>query len=139
MLQKEPNTVHSFNEHGKAAIATVAFSKDGALLITLGLNSKVNIWELAKRKLRTTLHAPPATMYWALTVSPDNKMLATSSDKGAVYLWDLASAKKLKEWQFPFQTKQVAFAPDTRHLAVALGNGTVYILRLAKMPDRVEP
>ena len=129
------NTVHTFNEHGKAAIAAVAVSKDGALLATLGTDSKVNILELAKRKVRITVDAPPGTMYWALAVSPDNKMLATSSDKGAIYLWDLPTAKKLKEWQFPFQTKQVAFAPDTRHLAVALGNGTVYILRLDKMTD----
>ncbi len=125
--------VHSFAEHGQA-VRSVVFSRDGALLAPLCLDGQVRVWELAKRKLRTSLDAPPGTMLWVLAISPDDKMLATSSDKGGIFLWELASGKKLKEWRLPFRVLQVAFAPDARHLAVANGNGTISILRLGKGP-----
>ena len=73
-------------------------------------------------------------MMWVLAISPDDKLLATSSDQGFIYLWDFATGNKIKEWHFPFPVQQVAFAPDARHLAVANGNGTVFILRLNKGP-----
>ena len=44
----------------------------------------------------------------------------------------MPSGNKWKEWHFPGPVHGVTFAPDSRHLAVANGNGTIYLLRLAK-------
>ena len=48
-----------------------------------------------------------------------------------VVVLDMPAGKKEKEWQFPGPVHGLAFAPDSRHLAVANGNGTIYILRLS--------
>jgi ECF sigma factor len=40
--------------------------------------------------------------------------------------------RKLAAQKLPGYVHGVAFAPDGRHLATVNGNGTVYVLRLAK-------
>jgi hypothetical protein len=45
---------------------------------------------------------------------------------------DAVARVKRREWTLPGVVHDVAFAPDGRHLATANGNGSVYILRLAK-------
>ena len=50
---------------------------------------------------------------------------------GGVILWDGQSGERLRAWRLPGAVNAVAWAPDSRHLALANGNGTIYILRLA--------
>jgi WD40 repeat protein/serine/threonine protein kinase len=75
-----------------------------------------------------------------LAFSPDGKTLAVTTDEAYVRLFDVASGKKLREWQMPgvtavgYDGRNLSFAPDGRHLAVANANGTVYLLRLDKPP-----
>jgi WD40 repeat protein len=68
----------------------------------------------------------------AVAFSPAGKTVASADRHGRIVLWDVAAGDKLREWQLPGQVWDIAFAPDGRHLAAANGNGTVYILRLAK-------
>ena len=63
--------------------------------------------------------------------SADGKLLASSGADGRVLVYDSASGKPLHEWKMPGHVTSIAFAPDSRHLASANGNGTIYFLRLA--------
>jgi hypothetical protein len=53
-------------------------------------------------------------------------------------VWDLASGARVKEWESPEIIGSLALAPDGRHLAVGLGSGVTYILRLAEAPAGVK-
>jgi hypothetical protein len=64
--------------------------------------------------------------------APGGSVLASTAEDRRVVLWDPVARAKRREWTLPGVVHDVAFAPDSRHLATANGNGTVYILRLAK-------
>lgn len=53
---------------------------------------------------------------------------------GDIVLWDLARAKKTREWKLPGQILGVTLTDDRRHPFTSNGNGTVYVLRLAPTP-----
>jgi WD40 repeat protein len=67
--------------------------------------------------------------YW-VRYAPDGKTLVTVGLDGKVILWDAATGQLLREWTFQEVTYRAVFAPDSRHLAVPLGTGVVYVLRL---------
>ncbi len=65
-----------------------------------------------------------------LAVSPDGKRLFTVDHTGVAVVWDTATEEPVLKWQQPGGINGAAFAPDSRHLATANGNTTIYILRL---------
>jgi len=73
----------------------------------------------------------PVTQSGLTAFAPDGKTAAIAYSSSLVLL-EMPSGNRMKEWQFPGQVQSVAFAPDGRHLAVANGNGTLYVLRLAE-------
>jgi hypothetical protein len=69
-----------------------------------------------------------------VALAPDGKTLVSTDDLGKMIVWDVASQKKLHEWQFqtpPGGSVRPVFAPDSRHLGVGTDTGTVYVFRLA--------
>ena len=58
-------------------------------------------------------------------------MLTRGLDTSLV-LWDAATGKRVKEWAFNEQMGGVAISGDSRHVAVGLGTGVIYVLRIAK-------
>jgi WD40 repeat protein len=71
--------------------------------------------------------------YFAGTVfSADGALMVSRYVDGKVIVWDLESGKRLREWVFAETVQHVAIAPDSRHLAVSLATGVVYVLRLPK-------
>ncbi len=62
-------------------------------------------------------------------LSPDGKWLASSAEDGRVLVYDVSSAKIVKEWQVP-EALNLSFAPDGRHLFLTHNNGCIYVLRL---------
>jgi WD40 repeat protein len=68
----------------------------------------------------------------AVTFGPAGKTVASAGTDGRIILWDVAAGDRLREWELPGRVYDVAFAADGRHLAAANGNGTVYLLRLAR-------
>jgi WD40 repeat protein/serine/threonine protein kinase len=112
-------------------VRSLVFLRNADLLATLCMDGKVRFFEVKTAKQKSSFDAPPG-FCWHLALSPDDKMLASSSDKGIVYLWDLPSGRKRREWRLPGRVVGTAFAPDSRHLALAAPDGTVYVLRLAR-------
>jgi hypothetical protein len=62
--------------------------------------------------------------------APDGKHLLTRGLDGRLILWELATGKRAREWTFPEQVGGVAVAADSRHVAVGLGTGVIYLLRV---------
>src|SRR5690606_8248313 len=110
----------------------VAFSPDGALLASGGMDGQVRIGNLRTRRLAGQFEH--AAQVRALAFSPDGETLATISwDSGhqpkQVSLWDIASGQR-RETLPCIREKYLAFSPDGAWLAV---DGKVFSLT---DPDR---
>ncbi len=122
-----------------APVQGVAFSPDGRRA-SLGC-SQGGVWhvDLTKpvpeakelRKFYTGAVQPQA-------VSPDGDTLAVIVAPATVALLDARTGLILREWKdaFPGGPQLAAFADGGRRLAVANGNGTVYVLDVARLLSR---
>jgi WD40 repeat protein len=66
----------------------------------------------------------------SLSLSPDGRWLASVTTEGWVMVEEYDCGNKILKRKLNGAVHGVALAPDSRHLATANGNGTVYILRL---------
>jgi len=65
-----------------------------------------------------------------VTMSPDGKLLATVGLDGQVILWDAIKNTRLQSWTMHEVCHRAVFSDDNRHLALPLGTGVIYILRI---------
>jgi hypothetical protein len=67
-------------------------------------------------------------------LSPDGRLLVTFGLDFRFIVWDTATGKRLREWIPPEVVGGMAFASDSRHVAITMGTGVIYILRLGPVP-----
>jgi WD40 repeat protein len=106
----------------------LAYSPDGRTLAIGCGDSTVVLWEIASGKRRAEWKAAAKGGIWSVAFSPDGKLLATIANS-AIAIW----AWGQKQWSVSLPAISQAgmvWGPDSRHLAVANANGTVYILRV---------
>ncbi|MFJ7046803.1 helix-turn-helix domain-containing protein [Streptomyces sp. NPDC101112] len=113
-------------------VDTVAFSPDGHILATSGVDGRVSLWDTGTGRLRNQWRAedePGITMVW----SRDGRTLATTGGiDGVVRLWDTDSGRqrtsvRLRSREAGTETGafSVAFSPDGRTLASGSHDGGV--------------
>jgi len=108
----------------------VAISPDGQHVVTTDPDGALSLWDLHAGTFLRKIDIGPGLADLPALFSPDGKAAAVFHGSTVVLL-EMPSGNELKKWQFPGPVHGLAFAPDSRHLAVANGNGTVYILRLS--------
>jgi WD40 repeat protein len=107
-------------------LGDIAFSPDGKWLAS-GVANGVRLAEATKGQLRQTL----VPRGGGFCFSPNGQMLAwTTLDRRGLHVVRLPTGHVLLESKLPGPIQALAFAPDSRHLAVGNSNGTVYVLRL---------
>jgi WD40 repeat protein len=108
---------------GVGFVVDVAFSPEGTLLATAGVQSTINIWDFTNRTVRFQLEGH---LGWvnALTFSPDGKRLISADSDGTIRLWDIQSRKQIGIFRDPEgrQVLSVAFAPDGKSIISTTGN-----------------
>jgi WD40 repeat protein len=124
----------------------LAFAPDGVTLAVAGWENlgdedrprhtgMVWLWDVggARPRLLRRLQGERGDDVARLAFSADGKRLATVSREDVVSVWDLPSGKRAYRVKLP-SCAEAVFAPDSRHLATANGNGTVYVFRLPAPP-----
>jgi WD40 repeat protein len=116
--------------NGIAAVSLV-FSPDGRALLAGTNDGRLHPWDTSGAEPQAvglfSGHAKPATY---LAFAPDGSSLASADESGRVVLWETTNWNKQRQWQLPGGIRSLAFAHDSRHLALGLPSGPVYILRL---------
>jgi len=117
----------------------LSFTPDKKLLITAANDGQVRIWDISSRNLaklepKKTIAAHKQPIV-ALAVSPDSKRFVTISADNTAVLWDIESGKELRGWTFKSAPnfkkallRNVAFAPDGKHVVTANINAALYML-----------
>jgi WD40 repeat protein len=124
-----PPTSRIFSGHTNQ-VTCVQFSVDGQMLVSGGLDTKVRSWDLVDgTEFPDDRYSGHKAGVSDLAFSPDGGVLATADQKGLLYLRDLHADRKAA-FQFPVAITAIAYAADSRHLAVATANSAVYILRV---------
>ncbi len=106
-----------------AAVRRAVFSPDGRLLISVGEDHRVIVWDFARRQRLATFndHTDRVT---AVDFSPDGKWFATASADGSVIAWD--AARLVKAAVLPGQrgvVRTLAFSADGRALVTPGNDG----------------
>ena len=113
---------------------TVAFSPNGKMLASAGLEGTI-LWDpIEGRKLVTLGHDSPRRKLFGLAFSPDGKSLATTGvDEGTIDIWDVTGRRLgvLKG-----TGKGLAYSPDGKSLAATSDNGSVSLWEVASQQLR---
>jgi WD40 repeat protein len=100
------------------AVEAVAFSHDGALLVSAGSDDTIIFWDVASgRELRRlTGHTGSVN---AIAFAPNGKTLASASSDKTIRLWDVSTGRALRVFQGKVAFSAVVFSPDGKVLASA--------------------
>ncbi|MGW6355701.1 TIR domain-containing protein [Streptomyces sp. NPDC055092] len=109
--------------------STLSFSPDNAVLAIASYRNRLRLWDVAARRPIGKPILGPRDVN-AVAFSPDGKTLA-SSDRGSVYLWNLAAYRRTGR-ALDVTATSVAFSPDGRTLATDTENDTVALWDVAR-------
>jgi WD40 repeat protein len=116
---------------------SVAFAPDGRRFITGNSDSVLRGWSWPEPQA-----TDPATVFKGnasqLCFSPDGRYFAGYA-AGGYTLFENATGKVLRQWPLQETPGNIAFAPDSRHLALSMGTGVIYLLRVAEAGKKGAP
>ena len=109
----------------RVPVTSVAFSRQGELLVSGGEDQTVIVWDVATGELRFRLTGHAGVVH-SVAFSPEGTVAASGGEDATVRLWDLDLHKELvalMDHQGPVQA--VAFSPDGHALASAGDDATI--------------
>lgn len=119
--------VRTFGEEGGGTVA-MALSSDHKLLVTVGFDHNVILWDFRTGKKIRTLKEHRGVVE-GVAFAPDGKILTVGS-RGVICLWDPDSDKLL--WSIPKRIGgllSINFTPDGRHFVTTGKDGAILLWR----------
>lgn len=122
-------------------VNSLAFSKDGRILVSGGLDGAVKIWNWHKEELLHTLNRPvdffgalaswfdsSVGAIWSVAISPDGKTVAASGSEQPIQLWNTENGRLLRTFtEHSDSVYALAFSPDGETLASGGADHTIRI------------
>lgn len=132
----ETTLVHNEDMVGLPAgsVFTIAFSPDSRTLATGGLDGRIVLWDLGKRrKVDALVHVGQGV--WSLAFSHDGKTVAAGTAGGQIHLWDVAQRKRAATLRTSHGSgvMDIAFSPDDRQIATVGHDRNAYIHDAARV------
>ena len=104
------------------------FTGDGRLLVCLDSDGRIYVREATNGQLVYAPLSDDPEGFWSITLSPDSRILASTTTSGKVILWDLDQGVRLgKPMEHPAWVYHSHFSPDQSLLATASHDGKVRI------------
>jgi WD40 repeat protein len=129
LLDASGKEVKTLEGH-QAAIIAAAFTPDGKRLISFSLDGGMRFWDAATGAPQGEAQAPRDS-YSAGAFSADGRWFAGGTSGGNLHLYNIALKKAALKLQPGSGVRAVAFSPDGKTLAAALGNSTVRLFATA--------
>jgi serine/threonine protein kinase len=106
--------IHSFSGH-RRRVEAVAWSADGAWVLSGSENGELLLWDMKDRVLAHTFPVSPGGV-WSITISEDSRLAVTGGLRSGIGVWNLKNRvfeRALVETPSP-GVPGVVFAPDGR-------------------------
>jgi serine/threonine protein kinase len=112
---------------------SVVFNPYGGTLAVGGKNGRTYVWNIAARKVTTTITDPDSKGINSIAFDLDGSTLAAADSNGHAYVWNVPTGLGITTITDPHSegVNSVAFNPDYEELATADGNGTFYFWNLS--------
>jgi WD40 repeat protein len=127
-ISERPELILQAGHSSKAE--AMAFSPDGRLIATGGMDTAIKIWDAATGRVLHTLGGHAGGVK-AVAFSPDGQRLASGGNDGRIKLWDVASGAEADA--LAGQANVLAFSRDGRWLA---SGGADFKVRLWNLSTR---
>jgi WD40 repeat protein/serine/threonine protein kinase len=99
-----------------AGVRRLVFSPNGRLLVSVGEDAKVIVWDFARRR-RLATFTDHTDVVSTVAFSPDEKWIATGSDDSTIIIWDTARLEKVAVLRgHRGRIGGLGFSPDGRFL-----------------------
>ncbi|MDE0185432.1 MAG: sigma-70 family RNA polymerase sigma factor [Candidatus Poribacteria bacterium] len=102
-------------------IQAIAFSPDGTLLASGGIDNTFRLWNVQQRQEIFTHKQTNSGNIFAVAFSPDGNSLASAGTEKEVHLWHVGKRKLTGSLKVSERIKALAYSPDGRFLAAAVG------------------
>lgn len=111
-----------FRDGHTAAVRRAVFSPGGKLLVSVGEDSRVIVWDFTRRMRLKTITGHKGVVN-TVSFSPDGKWFITGDEQQTAILWNAASLEQEAVWHDQRGSITAsAFSPDSRVVIYTAGN-----------------